>query len=119
VLTERRDHLEFIATELSKAIRNVIVLQGGMTGVEKTEEPVGGKATKPPTNEIRDARLVDPENLGRLCLRQASLLDDQGDPGGKANVFEDIPAAPFDRNPRDRAPIRPTCSSSHDPVRLD
>lgn len=31
VLTERRDHLEFLATELSKAVRNVIVLQGGMT----------------------------------------------------------------------------------------
>ena len=34
VLTERRDHLEFFALELSKAVRNVIVLQGGMT--EKT-----------------------------------------------------------------------------------
>jgi superfamily II DNA or RNA helicase len=31
VLTERRDHLEFLADELAKAVRNVIVLQGGMS----------------------------------------------------------------------------------------
>ncbi len=50
--------------------------------VEKSEEPVGGKTTKPPTDEIRDARLVDPENLGCPCLGKPSLLDDRGDPGG-------------------------------------
>jgi superfamily II DNA or RNA helicase len=31
VLTERKDHLEFLAGELAKAVKNVIVLQGGMT----------------------------------------------------------------------------------------
>jgi superfamily II DNA or RNA helicase len=31
VLTERRDHLELLAAELSKAIKNVVVLQGGMS----------------------------------------------------------------------------------------
>ncbi len=38
VLTERRDHLEFIAAELSKVVGNIIVLQGGMT--EKTRQTV-------------------------------------------------------------------------------
>ncbi|MCE5323167.1 DEAD/DEAH box helicase family protein [bacterium] len=30
VITERKEHLEFIAAELSKAVKNVIVLKGGM-----------------------------------------------------------------------------------------
>jgi hypothetical protein len=30
VITERKEHLEFFATELNKAIKNVIVLRGGM-----------------------------------------------------------------------------------------
>src|SRR3990172_1105046 len=93
--------------------------------VEKTEKPVGGETAKPSTNEIRDARLVDPENFGRPCLRQPSLLDDQGDSGcdlrldeqlgalRKSNVFKDVSAAPFDGGLRGRPPIRRTCSSSH------
>ena len=99
--------------------------------VEKTKEPVGGKPPKPTAHQIRDAGLIDPEDLGRLGLRQASLLDDPGDPGGnlrlgeqlgalrEPNVLEDVPAAPLYRNlGADRPPIPPTCSSSHDPVRL-
>jgi superfamily II DNA or RNA helicase len=51
VLTERRDHLEFIAQELSKAAKNVIVLQGGMT--EKTRREVSERLEAIPRDEER------------------------------------------------------------------
>jgi len=35
VITERKEHLEFLAGELSKAIRNVIVLKGGMSARQR------------------------------------------------------------------------------------
>jgi superfamily II DNA or RNA helicase len=37
VLTERRDHLEYLADELGGAARNVIVLRGGMSGKRRRE----------------------------------------------------------------------------------
>ena len=51
VLTERRDHLEFIAQELSKAAKNVIVLQGGMT--EKARREVSERLEAIPRDEER------------------------------------------------------------------
>ena len=51
VLTERRDHLDFIAQELSKAAKNVIVLQGGMT--EKTRREVSERLEAIPRDEER------------------------------------------------------------------
>ena len=85
---------------------------------------------KPPAYQIRDAWLVDTEDLGRPRLCQPSLLDDDRDPGSdlgldeqlitlsKPDVFEDIPAAPLDRDlGLGPSPIRPTCSRSHDLAR--
>ncbi len=51
VLTERRDHLEFFSLELSKAVKNVIVLQGGMT--EKTRREVSERLEATPRDEER------------------------------------------------------------------
>lgn len=51
VLTERRDHLEFFAAELSKAVKNVIVLQGGMT--EKIRREVSERLEAVPRDSER------------------------------------------------------------------
>ena len=76
--------------------------------VEEAKESVGREAAKSPTHHIRDTRLVNAEEFGRLRLRQPSLLDDRRDPGSdfgldeqlstvcKSDVLEDIPAAPLD-----------------------
>jgi superfamily II DNA or RNA helicase len=37
LLTERKDHLEYFASHLKKAARNVVVLQGGMSAKERRE----------------------------------------------------------------------------------
>ena len=51
VLTERGDHLELIAAELSKVIRNVIVLQGRMP--EKARREASGRLEAVPRDEER------------------------------------------------------------------
>jgi len=51
VLTERRDHLDFFAMELSKALKNVIVLQGGMT--EKARREVSDRLEAIPRDKER------------------------------------------------------------------
>ncbi len=51
VLTERRDHLELLAQELGKAVRNVIVLQGGMS--EKLRREVTGQIESIPRDQER------------------------------------------------------------------
>ena len=51
VLTERRDHLDFFAMELSKALKNVIVLQGGMT--EKARREVSERLEAIPRDKER------------------------------------------------------------------
>ncbi len=51
VLTERREHLEFLTLELSKAVKNVIVLQGGMT--EKARRAVFERLEATPRDEER------------------------------------------------------------------
>jgi superfamily II DNA or RNA helicase len=51
VLTERRDHVEALATELGKAIRNVVVLQGGMS--EKVRREVTAQIENIPRDQER------------------------------------------------------------------
>ena len=51
VLTERRDHLEFLAQELSRAVKNVIVLHGRMT--EKGRREVSAQLGSVPRDEER------------------------------------------------------------------
>ena len=51
VLTERRDHLEFLAQELSRAVKNVIVLHGRMT--EKGRREVSAQVGSVPRDEER------------------------------------------------------------------
>jgi len=51
VLTERRDHLEFLAQELSRAVKNVIVLHGRMT--EKGRREVSAQLGSIPRDEER------------------------------------------------------------------
>jgi len=51
VLTERKDHLEFLAGELSKVIRNVLVLQGGMA--EKVRRDHVTRLAEIPADEER------------------------------------------------------------------
>jgi superfamily II DNA or RNA helicase len=67
VLTERRDHLEFLAGELSKAVKNVIVLQGGMTEKMRREAserleavPVGGERVIVATGRFAGEGFDDP-----------------------------------------------------------
>lgn len=51
VLTERRDHLEFLAQELSRAVKNVVVLHGRMT--EKGRREVSAQLGSIPRDEER------------------------------------------------------------------
>ena len=50
VLTERTDHLDYLAAELARAVRHVIVLRGGM-GTEQTREVFARLASIPPADE--------------------------------------------------------------------
>jgi superfamily II DNA or RNA helicase len=50
VITERKEHLEFIAAELSKAVKNVIILKGGM-GARQRKAVADELAAIPDTEE--------------------------------------------------------------------
>ncbi|HOP80636.1 MAG TPA: restriction endonuclease subunit R, partial [Armatimonadota bacterium] len=50
VITERKEHLEFLAAELSKAVKNVIVLKGGM-GARQRKAVAEELAAIPDTEE--------------------------------------------------------------------
>jgi superfamily II DNA or RNA helicase len=50
LLTERRDHLEYLATRLRPAARNLLILQGGM-GVRQRREVAERIASIPPNEE--------------------------------------------------------------------
>jgi superfamily II DNA or RNA helicase len=51
LLTERRDHLEYLATRLRPSVRHLMVLQGGMT--PKDRRALGGALTAVPDGEER------------------------------------------------------------------
>ncbi len=51
VLTERRDHVEWLATELSKAVKSVVVLQGGMS--ERNRRSAVGRLESIPRDQER------------------------------------------------------------------
>ncbi len=51
VLTERRDHLELLATEISKAVKNIVILQGGMS--EKSRHSAARQLEEIPRDEER------------------------------------------------------------------
>ena len=51
VLTERRDHLELLAAEISKAVKNVVILQGGMS--EKSRHGAARQLEEIPRDEER------------------------------------------------------------------
>jgi superfamily II DNA or RNA helicase len=50
LLTERRDHLEYLATELHPATRNLVILRGGM-GARQRKEVAQRIASIPPNEE--------------------------------------------------------------------
>lgn len=51
ILTERRDHLEWLATEISKAVKNIVILQGGMS--EKSRHGAARQLEEIPRDEER------------------------------------------------------------------
>lgn len=51
LLTERRDHLEYLATRLSPSVRHLVVLQGGMT--PKDRRALGATLATVPDGEER------------------------------------------------------------------
>ena len=52
VLTERKDHLELLAAELSKAIKTVVVLQGGMSEGNRRSAASRLEATPPEQERV-------------------------------------------------------------------
>ena len=63
---------------------------------EKSHQSLKGKSAEATTQESRDLRLIDPEQLSRLCLNKLPLGDEIANPScklglGKARLRVDQP----------------------------
>jgi superfamily II DNA or RNA helicase len=71
ILTERRDHLDYLRTRLQRFTKNLVVLYGGMSATERREA---------------EERLKRPDNEERLVLATGRYLGE----GFDQHIVEDV-----------------------------
>jgi superfamily II DNA or RNA helicase len=76
VLTERRDHLEYLQSRFSRFVRNLVVLRGGMSAAER---------------KVSEAALRVPDDQERLILATGRYLGEGFDDQRLDTLFLTMP----------------------------